>query len=137
MRRLHLSVWLAVPTVSSYAQRNKSDPFNTYYRIYAIVPMVGSGTESDPTHPLYAPGVDEVGGQANAVVGFTSDLSDDGRYALLEIVARSRSAFKQILADSSIEKFEKGQASSSTIESAFVKHKKSFHFSEFNEVAVR
>ena len=112
------------------------DPYNTYHRVYAIVPMTGSGSSADPLHPLYAPGVLDIN-PSTGILAFTSMLSDDGKYALIEIVARQRLAFAKRQADPAVVSFEKGTVPPSTIEAAFAKHKPSFHFSQFNEVPVR
>jgi hypothetical protein len=58
------------------------DPSNLYERIVAIVPMVGAGTAANPKRPLL---VDMPGVRA-----FGSDISADGKWALVEIVARDR-----------------------------------------------
>ena len=112
------------------------DPYNSYHRLYAIVPIVGTGSSADPSRPLYAPTVDEINAKSG-ILAFTSELGDDGKHALIEIVARNRSAFTKILADPSVAAFEKGSAGSGQIESAFSKYKASFHLSQFEEVPVR
>ena len=111
-------------------------PLNTYFRVYAIVPIVGSGTAADPIRPMYAP-VSGESGRSNGILGFTSQLSDDGKTALIEIVARDRAALARMLADTSIQTFVKGAASSSAIQSAFQQHKASFNFAAFDEVPAR
>lgn len=62
--------------------RRAVDPSNLYERIVAIVPMVGAGTAANPKRPLL---VDMPG-----VRSFGSDISADGKWALVEIVARDR-----------------------------------------------
>ena len=58
------------------------DPQNLYERVVAIVPVVGAGTASNPKRPLL---VDLPGIRA-----FGADFSADGKWALVEIVARDR-----------------------------------------------
>ncbi len=60
-------------------------------------------------------------------------MSDDGKYALAEFVARDRSAFRQILADSSpdVKSFVRGVHKRQEIEAEFKKYKKDFDFSQF------
>jgi hypothetical protein len=47
-------VCLLVVVGLAFAQQSV-DPGSMYARIYAIVPMIGSGTWDDPTRPMYAP----------------------------------------------------------------------------------
>src|ERR1700691_4465124 len=86
------------------AQRSV-DPRNTYHRVICVVPMIGSGTAADPKRPLYAPAPGIA--LPNGIIGFTQVPSDDGKSAIVEFVARNRSAFHAILADSSITVYEK------------------------------
>ena len=62
-------------------------------------------------------------------------MSDDGKFALVEFVARDRSAFHQILADATITTFSKGKDNPANIASAFQKLKKDFDFSKFGVLA--
>ena len=64
------------------AQFRKVDPQLTHERIVAIVPIVGAGTAKDPKHPLFS--------DLPGIAGFTAELSDDGRLALVEFVAKDR-----------------------------------------------
>lgn len=112
-----------------FAGQRYVDPLNTYHRVYAIVPVSGS-------RPLYAPDSDEIGPKTG-IVGFSSMLSDDGSYALIEIVARDRSTLLPILNDKSIQAFEKGAVRPAVVEAAFQKHRPSFRFALFDEVAAR
>jgi hypothetical protein len=108
------------------------DPSNTYHRVYAIVPM----SQTNPRRPQYVPTPTAIGPKSG-VVGFTSRPSDDGNYALIEIVARDRSTLLPILNDKSIQSFEKGAAQPVDIESAFRVYSPSFRFSQFDEVQAR
>ena len=62
------------------AQFRKVDPQLTHERILAIVPMVGAGTAKDPKHPLYS--------DLAGLTGFIAELSDDGKFALVEFAAK-------------------------------------------------
>ena len=42
--------------------------------------MVGAGTLKNPKHPLYS--------DLDGLTGFTAEISDDGRFALVEFVAK-------------------------------------------------
>jgi hypothetical protein len=111
------------------------DARNTYERVMAVVPvMVGQGTFDDPKRPMYAPSPAQV--QASmasrqGILGFAHVMSDDGQVALVEFVARDRSAFQAILADTSVRSFLKGRDKREDIETEFLKHKRDFDFAHF------
>lgn len=73
---------LLAQTQTSPAQFRKVDPLLTHERIIAIVPMIGAGTAKDPKRPLFS--------DLPGITGFTAELSDDGRTALVEFVAKDR-----------------------------------------------
>ncbi len=85
--------FLLIPTAT--AQR-KLDPGHNYERVLAVVPMTGAGTAADPRRPPHAPAKAD----ANGIVSFSYQVSDDGRFAIVELVARSRAALAPILAGS-------------------------------------
>jgi hypothetical protein len=108
---------------------------NMYERLYLVVPMTGSGTMEDPRRPMYVPAPPAHGLNATAapaaadgIIAFTFQESDDGAYALVELVARDRAAFKAILEDRnpSVKIFEKGKHAKDDIEREFRKHKANF-----------
>lgn len=103
---------------------------NRHERIIAIVPMVGAGTKEDPKRPAYVPNtiVQRDAAPGTGIIGFAAQISDDGKYALVEFVARDREAFKEILADTrpDVKVFEKGRARKADIETEFRRHKKDF-----------
>ena len=108
------------------------NPRNTYERVMAIVPVIGAGTRSDPKRPLYAPAPNTVSPTARTgVLGFTYELSDDGKFALVEFVARDRSVFGPVLADATVQSFVKGVNQRAAVEAAFTKLKKNFDFNHF------
>jgi hypothetical protein len=103
-----------------------------YERVMAIVPVVGTGTAADPKRPLYAPVTRSATPTAQTgIIGFTYVLSDDGNFALVEFVARQRTAFATILADTSVQTFLKGQNQQAAIVAAFSKLKKNFDINHF------
>src|ERR1700679_4023899 len=81
------------------------DPRNTYHRVICVVPMIGSGTAVDPKRPKYAPAPGSV--SPDGITGFTQVPTDDGKSAIVEFVARKRSALQAILADTTITSYEK------------------------------
>jgi hypothetical protein len=128
-----LAFLLAVSGSALFAQ-HKVQMRNMYQRLYLVVPMVGSGTDADPRRPMYAPLPPQRGAEAGAqpaasgIIAFVFQESDDGAYALVEMVARDRSAFSQILADNrpDVKIFTKGVDSKDDIETEFRKHKSGF-----------
>lgn len=102
--------------------QQRVNPRNTYERLLCVVPMVGSGTPEDPRRPKFAPnpGPGERPSR-DGILAFTYEQTADGRFALVEFVARDRAAFAEILADKSpeIKVFEKGRARKQDIEVAF------------------
>ena len=139
---------LVLATVVS-AQR-RVDPKNIYHRVICVVPYVGQGTAADPKRPQYAPlpaavtGSQQgaapatagtaVGAVPPAIIGYMHVPSDDGRYALVEYVARDVAAFQAILSDKSLTVFVKGKDSKSAIEAGLKKYKKDFSLDTFGVV---
>ena len=115
------------------AQR-RVDPGNTYSRVICVVPMVGSGTQADPKRPQYAPWPPSPPTSRAAIIAYTQQVSDDGRYALVEFVARDRAAFAAILNDKQIKAFEKSKAKKEDIEKELKKYKKDFTIDKFGTV---
>jgi hypothetical protein len=122
------------------AQR-RVDSRNLYERVLAVVPMVGSGTLSDPVRPAYAPlpsasaiaNPVPTGATASGVIplrqgilAFSYVLSDDGQFALAEFVAADRAAFKGLLADTTVTSFLKGRDSVAAAVTLFQTYKQSF-----------
>jgi len=129
-----LMVFFALIAPSPGQQR--VDSRNLYERITAILPIGGSGTFADPVRPMYTPLPSALKAAATsrsrtAILGFTYVLSDDGKHALVEFVARDRAAFQQILADPTVKSFVKGKDKREDIEAEFKKYKKDFDFTHF------
>lgn len=61
-----------------------ADPRNTYHRVLAIVPMIGTGTTADPHRPKYAP--TQGNAAPDGIIGFTQTPTDDGPGAINESV---------------------------------------------------
>jgi len=128
-------------TAALYPQ-HQVDPKNTYNRVICVVPMIGKGTFEDPRRPQYAPlapvppsgQTKPVAAPRNAILAYSHQVSDDGKYALVEFVAADRAAFQAILNDKQITVFEKGKASKADIEKELKKYKKDFDFDKFGLV---
>jgi len=133
-------------------------PRNSYERILVILPIIGSGTAADPVRPslIPAPGgatpnilsisvsapvtgtgvtAPPVGGgpsyPQNFILGYTWVPSDDGKFALTEIVMRDRSAFPAIMALPGVTAFVKGVNKLTDIQTAFQQYKKDFDITKF------
>ncbi len=105
------------------------DPRYQHERVYAVVPLVGKGIAEDPVRPAHLPirpdgRIDPESG----ILGLTKQLTDDGKFALVEFVARNRSAFAGPFADKTpgVKFFEKGKIKKDDIEKEFRKFKKDF-----------
>ena len=107
------------------------DAHNSYNRVIAVVPIIGQGTAADPKRPKYAPWPPATGQSPADIIGFSHVSSDNGQFAIVEFVARDRSAFEAILADKSITVFEKGKDRPRDIEAALQKHRKDFTFEKY------
>jgi hypothetical protein len=107
------------------------DPRYSYHRVIAVVPLVGSGTAQDPIRGKYVPTAETAGPTGTGIIAFAVQLSDDGKHAIIELVAVQRAALAPVLADRSILAFEKGVASAATIESAIQPFHKSVSLQNF------
>jgi hypothetical protein len=132
----------AAPVTTKSAEPPRSgvthvDPGHMYYRVYAVVPMIGTGTKDDPKRPMFAPSPAETAARApgnrSGILAFQYQLSDDKKLGLTEFVAAERAAFQTMLAssDPDVKCFERGKHTKDEIQAEFAKHKKDFQFSEF------
>src|SRR5260370_15311821 len=86
-------------TASAVRAQQKVDPGNMYYRIWATLPVVGTGKAGDPIRPMLVPNGPprpNVKGKGKVVappaprtgiLGMQTWMSDDGKTALVELVA--------------------------------------------------
>lgn len=130
LRFLLVALFLWVPL----SAQQTVDRRNMYERVWAVVPMIGSGTADDPLRPDYIPAPPPPGTppSTDGIIGFTMVLSDDGKHALVQFVAKDRKAFKGLLADTRVDVkvFEKGKAKRQDIETAFQTFKKDFNLDQ-------
>jgi hypothetical protein len=119
----------AAPRKPAVIQRHV-DPGNTHVRFLAVVPLIGTGQKGDPIRPAYVPAPPAPGAKldTNGIIGYTSQMCDDHKHALVEFVARDRSAFKELMTDTrpDVKVFEKGKSKRADIEAEFKKWKKDF-----------
>jgi hypothetical protein len=132
-----LSVCLAV-IAPAWAQQ-RVDPANLHPRILAVVPIVGSGTWADPKRPSFLPAGPHDSRDRAGIIAFQQILSDNGNFALVELVAVDRSAFAEILnsTDSRVKAFEVGKHTRQEIEAVFKQFKATFSFDTFRPLRVQ
>lgn len=124
-------------------QSRRVDPGQMYERIYAIVPMIGSGTWADPKRPMFVPPPSQMKpGDRTGIIAFHQQTSDDGKFALVEIVAASRAALAPFTAQlkaqaaqsPGLQVFERGAVRAADIQNAFKAKKKNFDPERFRLV---
>jgi hypothetical protein len=143
-----------VPASPAFAQmRHSTAPADSLVHVFAVVPLIGSGTPIDPKRPMFAPaqGVQAVAvpignGPAVAaatprsgIIGYHMELSDDGNQAIVEFMAVSKADLQAILttSDSRVQVFVKGEQSKDAVLAAFQAIKKDFSFDKFLVSGVR
>jgi hypothetical protein len=68
------------------------------------------------------------------VMAFTSIQSDDGKFALIELVARTQTVFAVILADATVKTWLKGRDNRADAEAAFQKLRANFSIDHFGAI---
>jgi hypothetical protein len=116
--------------------QHRSDPRYSYHRVIAVVPFTGSGTPADPIRAKYAPAGQNAAAPGTGIIAFAMEPTDDGKYAVVELVALDRAALAQILADHSpgVLVFEKGVVSNASIEAAIKPLRRDFSLRTFGVV---
>ena len=117
-----------------------------YERILCVVPMVGKGTWEDPRRPMFAPtreetrnkrqtatpvtGKDRYLNTSAEIIGYHFQVSDDGKFALVEFYASDNKAFSSILASRgpNVKVFERGKSEKTDVEEEFKKYKRDFNW---------
>jgi hypothetical protein len=155
----------SVFTAAALAQQ-AVDPGLTYHRVWAVTPLVGNGTASDPKRPMFVSVSPRAAGDRSGVLAYSMQLSDDGKSALVEFVFHSPVTFQKALSDqaaalgirvtavpvpaagpsstqtalesavSGLKMFERGKAAQSDVLAEFQKHKKNFSFTNYHAVPV-
>jgi hypothetical protein len=102
-----------------------------------VLPLVGAGTPEDPRRPMFVPLPPRPGDPPSraGILAYTWQPSDDGRYAVVLLVAADRAAFAEVLAERDrrpdAKVFEKGRARRADIESELRRVKRDFDFEKF------
>src|SRR4051812_19763401 len=103
---------------SSFSQRQSGE------HLLAVVPLTGSGTYQDPRRPLFAP-APNAARNANGILAYSWEPSDDGRFAIVEFVATNPAALRSIAADSRVVKaFDRGKHRKDEVEKELKKYRK-------------
>ena len=142
-----LSFLLVAPGMAQRAPAARRVPgHQTYERITVIVPIIGSGTAADPKRPMFAPTpVEHSQARVSAasarqrpagIIGYSFHPSDDGKWAIVEFVARDKAAFQPIAAAArntpGIKAFDREKNSKEEIEIEARKIKKDFDLSKLS-----
>lgn len=140
VRRAVVPVVCLLAAVGSAFAQHRVDAANMYARVYAIVPMIGSGTWNDPKRPMFAPIPHEMTpGNRTGIIGFNQVQSDDGKFALIEIVAANRQQLTSITAPiqaqlstvAGLQLFDRSTTPLATVQTAFGALKKNFDITKF------
>ena len=129
-----LSCLLVFPATAQH----KIDAGQLYERIWVIAPVIGTGKARDEKRPMFTPPFAAAPGQGAAagrtgILAMQCQFSDDGKTALMELVALNRSAFNEILNSKvpGVKVFERGKTTKNEVETEFKKYKKDFQFNDF------
>jgi hypothetical protein len=115
---------------------NAAEPTARYYRIICLVHMTGSGKHDDPLRPEYVPAVANASSRSG-ILAWSMQPSDDGKMAILHLVAADHRAFDALLNDKrpDIRVFEIGKQGKDSIEKEMKKFRKDFDLDSFRVVA--
>jgi hypothetical protein len=140
MRRslFRFGLLLASFTLNLLGQQHAVDPANRYYRVIALVHLIGTGKLGDPIRPEYVPAASASEAVSrDGVIAWSSQPTDDGKMAIVHLVAVNHHAFDTLLADKrpEIKVFELGQHQPAAIELALGLLKKGFTLDSFKVLA--
>lgn len=102
-------VTLSVFAATLFGQRSVPAEY-MYHRVWAVVPLIGSGATGDPIRPMFVPSPSAPSPLAASLqtstdppappdlLGYQMQISDDGKFALVEFVFHSPLAFHNFLA---------------------------------------
>lgn len=130
----------------SLSAQDRVSPEFLNHRVWAVVPLIGTGTKEDPRRPMFVPspaerraasaarakdGKDKT--KPPAFLGYSMQVSDDGRSALVEFVLSDQQAAKEIMESRApgVKAFERGNARKEEVEDEFKKHKRNFKMESF------
>ena len=143
MKRILWALSLAAVVIGPSAAQRRLEHSQTHERILAIVPMIGTGTFADPRRPMFTPSPTDRTSAALqraqerlGIIGFGFEASDDGKFALVEFVARDRSGFDEVMRalGTQVKFFRRGFDRKADIELEFRKYKKDFDLDQLRVV---
>jgi hypothetical protein len=123
--------------------QQREDAGRMYERIYAIVPIIGTGTMADPKRPMFIPAPGQRSpGDRTGIIAFNQVTSDDGTFALVEIVTATKADLASIKAQITaqipltpgVQLFDRNATLPSVVQAAFQSMKKSFDITKFRVV---
>jgi len=129
------AVALMLVCLSALFAQNRVSPEMMYHRVWAVVPMIGSGKPDDPKRPMFVPSpaeqtakVKSAAGARSGILSFSMQISDDGNFALVEFVGAGPAELKFIVNSTApgVMAFERGVATKAQIEAEFQKYKAGF-----------
>ena len=131
------AAWFALLTTGG-AQAQKVDPHFTYFRVYCVIPLAGTGGAGDPVRPGIIPAAgiapsQEGLQQGPKILGFYHEVSDDGKWALAEIVFHDHSAAQNMVREQQGTGWavEKGAIPLIEVQAVFQKYKKNIDMTRF------
>jgi hypothetical protein len=112
------------------------DPAQRYHRLICLVHWAGSGTPGDPNRPEYVPGPADARSR-DGIIAWSVLPTDDGKMAIIHVVAVDRKAFAAIFADTrpEVKVFEIGKDTQQTIEAFLQAYRKNFTLDSLRVVA--
>ncbi len=129
---LFVCLFTTAPVVSGQNYGSRVDTVNMYERALVVIPITGQGTSADPKRPLLAPTTAQiVPGSRSGILAFHYIESDDGHFALVEIVAKDRASLQPFLAEPTAKCFLKGRDKLDDAVKEFQKHSSSFDLNKF------
>lgn len=119
---------LLLLSLSALFAQNRVSSEMMYHRVWAVVPMIGTGTLDDPRRPMFVPSRSERTAKRSGVIGFSMQISDDGNSALVEFIGATPADLKFIVNSTApgVKAFERGVAKKEDIEAEFKKYKATF-----------
>lgn len=131
----------ALGNSSVLSAQPRVDPRVRYERIITVQPMIGAGTPADPRRPMFVPLPPKPGEPLprTGIAGFSYVMSDDGKFAICEFVARDRASLLPVLNNASLggKVFERGKAQRADIERELKKYKKDLDLDKFGGVNIQ
>jgi hypothetical protein len=129
------AILLAISSGTVFGQ-HAVDPSQRYHRLICLVHLAGSGQNGDPIRPEYVPGPSDAPSRAG-IIAWSMLPTDDGKMAIIHVVAVDRRAFAAIFADTrpEIKVFEIGVDSRRAIEAFMQAHKANFNLDSLRVVA--